>query len=370
MNQQLDVLHVTPRLGKAGGGVWNFVRDLAAAQASSGMRVAVAGLDDEPGEQPFEVMAAPSPSGWRRTLAYSEKLGELIDSAAKRARVVHAHGGLRMWPNAQVRRAAAAHGRPVVLSPHGSLYPWMLRRNRLRKAIAGVLFDRRSLASVGRFHATCEQEAGFIRDYGLTQPIDVIPPGVEPLPTAEPLSLDIVAGRRVALFVGIFDRKKGLIRLVRAWREAPPDWCLLLAGPDQNGHAAEVQTEVNRHGLGDRVHLVGPRYGDELAGLYTLADLFVLPTDWENFGLVVGEALAAGVPVVTTINTPWDWLPRENAGWFVAPTEPAIAAAVRAATALPPAELQAMGERGRAFVGDHYVWSRTVERLNELYRLP
>ncbi len=363
---QLDVLHVTPRLGKAGGGVWNFVRDLAAAQATAGLRVAVAGLDDGPGSQPFEVLVAPSPNGLRRTLAYSGALGRMIDGAARRSRVIHAHGGLRMWPNVQVRRAAAEHRRPTVLSPHGSLYPWMLRRNRLRKAIAGALFDRRSLRSVDRFHATCEQEASFIRDRGLTQPIDVIPPGVNPVPIAPPFKE--FAGDRVALFVGIFDRKKGLLRLVRAWKSAASGWRLLLAGPDQDGHAAEVRAEVQRLGLNGRVILVGPQYGEHLAGLYARAELFVLPTDWENFGLVVGEALSAGVPVVTTTNTPWDWLPREHAGWFIDGTEAAVTAAIRQATALPPAELRAMGERGRRVVLDRYDWSRTVEALDDVYR--
>ncbi len=374
------MVHVTPRLGAAGGGVWQFVKDLADEQAAAGLRVAITGLQAETELAiPNATIAPAKPAmGLRHgplwTLAYSPDLGRNIDQLTKRSRVVHAHGGLRMWPNVQVRRAAARYGRPVLLSPHGSLYPWMLLRNRVRKFVMRTLFDRRSLGSVDRLHATCQQEAQFIRDAGLRQEIEVIPAGVRPLVEGDATrvmsKMPQISGRRVALFVGIFDRKKGLPRLVEAWSklgESAGDWVLLLAGPDQGGHTREVRELINQHGLEKQILLIGPHYGQNKSDLYAAAELFVLATDWENFGIVVGEALSAGVPVLTTINTPWDWLPGEQAGWFVEPSVDAIEAALRQALAKSPADLASMGERGRAVVKARYRWERVVEQFSRVY---
>ena len=97
------------------------------------------------------------------------------------------------------------------------------------------------------------------------------------------------------------------------------------------------------------------------------AELFVLPTDWENFGIVVGEALAAGAAVLTTRDTPWDWLEAESAGWWVEPTLDAVAAALAGATALAPEALAAMGRRGRERVGRDYAWPAVARQMRGVY---
>ena len=383
---QLDALHLTPRLGRLGGGVFQFALDLAAAQAKVGMRVALIGLGDAAdlsdwpglGDSPaVEVHPIAYEGGPLRrvkfTVGHARGLERGARELASRARVIHAHAGVRMWTLTAARRAARANRRPLMLAPAGSFYPWLLGRNRARKVVGRALFDRLNLPALDALHVTCDEEARYCRLAGLTQPAHVLPPGVAPPPEGDAGRFlerhPELRGRRIITFLGLFDRKKGLIRLLRAWAAAQVggEWRLVLAGPDVDGHAAEVRREADRLGLSGRVVFAGAQFGTAKGDLLAASELLVLPTDWENFGIVVGEALAVGVPVLTTTHTPWSWLPRERAGWHVDATPDAVAAALRQAVALPPEELRAMGDRGRAVVRRDYAWPVAAERVGRVY---
>lgn len=108
---------------------------------------------------------------------------------------------------------------------------------------------------------------------------------------------------------------------------------------------------------------------DEMAkwDLYGSADLFVLPTFSENFGIVVAEALASGVPVVTTTAAPWGALAEHRCGWWVDVGVEPLAEALREATALSDAARHTMGRRGRALVEERYSWAHVAEQMRTAY---
>ncbi|MEM7809710.1 MAG: glycosyltransferase, partial [Planctomycetota bacterium] len=158
---------------------------------------------------------------------------------------------------------------------------------------------------------------------------------------------------------------------VRSWAsQSSDDWHLVIAGHDQRGHQAELEREIEQLGLGGRVTILGPQVHDAKADFLAAIELFVLPTDWENFGVVVGESLAAGVPVVTTTNTPWRWLNDAQAGWCVEPTQVAVDETLADALRRSRDELADMGERGRQRIATDYSWSKAVEQLAEFNRQP
>ena len=97
-----------------------------------------------------------------------------------------------------------------------------------------------------------------------------------------------------------------------------------------------------------------------------MASLFVLPSHSENFGLVIAEALAAGVPALVTDTTPWRGLATQGCGWCVPWAEfgPVLATAL----ATPPAELAARGVRGRSWVEHEFSWARAAGLLQDFYR--
>lgn len=309
---------------------------------------------------------------------------------AEKPDLLHSHG---VWhpANHWVARATRCWGVPLILHPHGMLEPWALGQRAWKKRLALALFQRRDLETARVFVATSEMECKNLRRLGLRQPVAVIPNGVS-LPTDRGAGAAVLASTlwpggsqggqavlerggavrqaraRVALFLSRVHPKKGVLDLVRAWGQvAPAGWRLRIAGPDEGGYWAEVARLVGQLGLGASIDYCGPVEGEPKAALYREADLFVLPTFSENFGLVVAEALAYGVPVITTRGAPWADLETYDCGWWIETGVEPLVAALRAAMALSDAERRAMGERGRVYV-QRYDWDAIAAETLALYR--
>lgn len=156
--------------------------------------------------------------------------------------------------------------------------------------------------------------------------------------------------------------------LLDAWaRLAPDGWRLVIAGNDDSNHLPEVQAKIAAHALQDQVEVVGPLFGEAKEEAYRDADLFVLPSYSENFGIVVAEALGYGVPVLTTTGCPWQELEAHGCGWWVEPTSEGIESGLNQALGTKNEELSAMGARGRALVEEKYQWPGIAERMLEFY---
>lgn len=272
-----------------------------------------------------------------------------------------------MWWAAQ---CAVAAGRPLVISPQGTLDPVRLAHSAWKKRLVGPL-DRWCLRHATVLHATSPAEKQWIARYvGGTPPIEVIPNGID-LPETRTTQRPAERTRTV-LSLGRLHPLKGLDLLLDAWHTAmrnlgPGDrWELVIAGPDEQGTRAGLERQARHLGL-TNVRFVGPLYGEDKARAIADADLFVLPSRSENFGIVVAEALAASVPVVTTKGTPWQEIDGSS-GWWVDVTAEAIAAALTAAMQLGDAERTAMGARGRALVEEKYQWASVGRAMVNLYQ--
>ncbi len=279
--------------------------------------------------------------------------------------VVHDHG---LWLPANRAAGMVAHseGAPLVVSPKGMLSERSMRASRWKKRAAWHLYQRRALLSVAAFQTTSSAEAADVRRMGLRQPVAVIPHGVDVPPT--PPGRRASEGPRTALFLSRIHPIKGLPDLIAAWgRVRPEGWRLVIAGPDEGGHRAEVERQVHALDVGRIVSFAGPVEDDAKWEIYGAADLFVLPSHSENFGIVVAEALGAGLPVITTRATPWGALETERCGWWVEVGADGLAAALREATAAAPETLRAMGERGRSYARARLSWARSGAEHLALY---
>jgi glycosyltransferase involved in cell wall biosynthesis len=284
--------------------------------------------------------------------------------------VVHDQG-LWLPSNHAVAAAARELGTPRIVSPRGMLSSWALAAKGLKKKLAWSLYHRGDLMRASALHVTSQSEVDDCRRTGYRGPITVVVNGTELPPQTPSDRADAAASRpgiRTVLYLGRVHPVKGLSTLLDAWaRLRPEQWRLLIAGGGGNGHVAALRRQIEHEGLGDRVELVGHVEGEGKWALYKSADLFVLPSLSENFGMVVAEALASGVPVVTTQATPWSELAAQACGWWVESGLVALTDALRAALATSPAELRAMGERGRRLVESKYTWEVAAREMLSLY---
>jgi glycosyltransferase involved in cell wall biosynthesis len=277
--------------------------------------------------------------------------------------------GLWLRHNHRLAVLAARAGIPRVVSTRGMLEPWALRHKRAKKAAAWWLYQRHDLRRAQLLHATAEQEAVNLEKLGLSIPVRMIPNGVD-LPSrdgnGEARARD--AEPRTALFVGRIYPVKGLLMLVEAWaRVRPAGWRLKIAGPDEAGHLAEIERAVTSAGLRDVVSFSGSLDDKAKSAAYFAADLFVLPSRSESFAMVVAEALAHGLPVLTTTATPWGRLAERRCGWSVAATADGIAQGLQQATALDSTTLRNMGGNGRAWVAADFGWAAIADRFLGAY---
>ena len=243
---------------------------------------------------------------------------------------------------------------------------WAMAHGGMKKRLAWHFYQRRDLESADAFHCTSELEAEEVRKLGFRQPIEVIPNGIT-RPACLPERHER-SGRR-ALFLSRIHPKKGLVNLVRAWKQAnvSQDWKLMIAGPDESGHQAEVEAEVRSLGLTDQVEFPGPISDDRKWQYYVDGDLFVLPSFSENFGIVIAEAMAAGLPVITTTGTPWSVLNERGLGWWMEPTVESLSAAIAEACAQDLAALRKRGAFARKFAIAQFSWTDVAQRLKLFY---
>lgn len=275
--------------------------------------------------------------------------------------VVHTHG---VWTPAIIAAAhtALSAGVPLVVSPRGMLRREALRRSRLIKSFVWHMCVRRVLTRAAALHVTSSQEAeDLARLLPGIEPV-LVPWGIEPW--GENRDQSPRAGPRVAAYLGRMLPIKGLDMLIDAWAAVrPAGWVLRLAGPCDPVMAAALQARIASHGLGDVIRLEPAVPHSQVPAFLAEIDLFALPSRSENFALAVGEALAAGVPVVTTTETAWAGVDAMGCGWCVTPDTNSIAGALRAATSQPITVLREMGRRGAVWVKRDFAWSAVADRL-------
>ena len=280
--------------------------------------------------------------------------------------IIHDHG---IWLPSNHAAANAAHRLriPRVVHLHGMLQPWALDHRAWKKQFVWWLYQRRDLASASICVVTSSIEAEATRTAGLRQPIAIIPIGV-PMPTGEQRPS---GDRKIhsALFLSRIHPVKGLLNLVAAWDKARPEgWRMIVAGGNEEGHLQQLERTIRETGLQGDFEVVGHVEGEAKEKLFRGADLFILPSLSENFGLVIGEALSYGVPVITTRGTPWQTLVANHCGWWVEVGVESLAEAIRDATSRSDDDRHEMGERGRMLVENEFSWSSAAAKTIDVYK--
>jgi glycosyltransferase involved in cell wall biosynthesis len=274
-----------------------------------------------------------------------------------------------------LRYAAEAARRqkiPLVISPHGMMNDWAWGHRRWRKRLAEKFVHPGAFQQVAGWHATSAEEASAIHTLGFRQPVCVSPNGVN-IPSEADLAAargvwqelcPAARSRPVVLFYSRLHRKKRARDLIDLWLSAPRgDWLLLIAGTAEDYTPAELAEEVSNLGASEHIAVFD---GAGRPPPYAIASLFLLPSESENFGLVIAEALAAGVPALVTDTTPWSDLGPNRAGWCVSWHD--FGRTLTEALFIPIQELHAMGRNGRTWVAHDFSWARAAGLLHGFYR--
>lgn len=307
------LLQVTGTLNPTYGGPCVVVNQLTRSLTDLGHAVDVVTLD--PPSAPWLPDLPGHPRAFGPALGkygYSTKLRDWLQRHAPDYDAVTVHG-IWQYQSQAVHVACRRTGVPYFLFVHGALDPWFERRypgKHAKKSIYWRIFEHRTLRDARAVLYTCEEERRLARTsftpYQATEAIVGLgiegPPGDpaqqrEAFLAANPRLRD----KRILLFLGRLHPKKGCDLLIEAFAQVchrDDRLHLVVAGPDESGTAAPLKALAQARGVGDRITWQAMLSDKAKWGAYRAAEAFVLTSHSENFGIVVAEALACGLPVL------------------------------------------------------------------------
>ena len=292
--------------------------------------------------------------------------------------IIHLHG-LWTYPSVATLRWTRRTQRPHLISPQGMLDTWALRNSWWKKKIAGWLYEGANLRNAACIHAVCRSEAEAFRDYGLKNPICIVPNGID-LPqkgyACLPTWADrIEPGRKVLLYLGRLHLKKNIHNLLRAWAllqqnnvQEIAQWALVIAGCD-NGDGYEEEMKEIASGLNGngKVCFVGPQFFEDNEACYYYSQAFILPSFSEGMPMVVLKAFAHAKPVLMTpkCNLPEGF--NASAAICIEPSAESIASGLRQLFEMSDTDRHAMGLRGRKLVEERFTWPKVASHMWHVY---
>lgn len=373
----MNILHVIRDLSPLTGGPVTAVRGMAEQQARTGHAVTITstdyGITEPPNIDSVSVRVYHTDfSRWRWSRALSAALDELVSAAD----IVHIH---MLWEFPTWAAAAACRktGKPYIIRPCGMLDPWALSQHSWIKKLHLLLGGQSILDHASVIHCTSDREmAGLPTSVDRTKcavvPIGLPSAAYDNLPPREAFSnrFPQIAGKTIVLFLGRLHPKKQPDVAIRAFRLACRDRAdihLVMAGSGEDQYVGQLRRLVEELGLGKKVTFSGMLLGESVREAYAAADVFVLPSLLENFGISVAEAMAAGCAVIVSDQVYLaDEIRGANAGSVCAPSDSALAAALRELLSNEPLRRQ-MGKDGHNLIVNRFTWPYVAKQLDNVY---
>ncbi len=364
----MNILHCIAGLQESGGGPSVSVPALCGALTDQGHAVTLVtccydngGTSEVPPNVRVIMHEARRSFGLGQSKEMSRWLGENVASFD----IVHSHG-LWMLPNWYAGKVTEQLQVPHVIAPIGMLEPAALRRRRYAKKLLWLAFQGRSIRRASCLHATSAKEAENLRRILPAVPIVIVPNGVD-LSEFNGCKEEGENRPKYVLFLGRVHPHKNVKTLIEAWCSLSSinGWQLVIAGPLCGKYGQQVQSQVRTADA--PVELAGPVSGTRKLSLLRQAQVLVLPSKSENFGMVVVEALASGTPVIAAKSTPWSELEERQCGWWIDSGLGPLAEALEEAMRRSSEELIRMGQRGRRLVEERYTWDKVAGQMIEVY---
>lgn len=303
-----------------------------------------------------------------RLFGYSEELK--INLQSIQTMLYHGQGLWQLTVH-QMVLAARMKNIPYVISIRGMLEPWSLEQSKIKKKTAMLLFQHEDLKKANCLHATALMEVESIRKLGFKNPIACIPNGINIDEFPQKEYNEQSPRKRKVLFLSRIHPKKGIELLISAWEsidfELRKNWIIDIAGNGENEYVNQINNLIKIKGFENQIKIVGPKFGQEKLSLYHSADLFVLPTYSENFGIVIAEALSCGIPVITTKGTPWEEIELTNSGKWIEIGKKPLLNALKEMMGKSDKERYVMGQNGHNLIVQNYSMVSVAKKMADLY---
>lgn len=356
------VLHIVPDGDWASGGVAYAAIRLAHEQARIGLDVYILELD------PSRRISA---SWWCGNIKYIDFDGyhgawkrfvSLRNFLLKNQPVVHFHG---VWSPRFLPYFILAifTKRYFIVSPHGSFELGALNQKFLKKYLARKIYLDRILSRTSYFWACSEKECVSLNREFPKVPVNIVPIGIDMPDMASSVNVEKqINKRKVILVISRLNPGKGVLNLVKAWYLIQDlNWRVIIAGPDENNYKKIIEREIANLNLTQFFSFPGYVNTEQRDALYRSADIFVLPSLSENFGIVVAEAMSYGVPVLTTNETPWAYVGLER-GCLCVDTDPqALSKGLNILINLTETEKNKVGLAAQIFIRENFIWEKIVQ---------
>ncbi|MBN8600703.1 MAG: glycosyltransferase [Planctomycetes bacterium] len=306
----MRVLHVISSLdGRDGGTSWACAGMASAQREYAGLKAEILTTyrEGESGDvrdylqqkrEPVPVSAI-GPANY--PLRWHPQLSRSVEAAINRCDVVHVHG---LWEDIQYQaaRRAVNAGKIVVLTPHGMLDPWSLEQSKWKKKLYWMARWQGLFHSLTACHYITSSEKE-LANIAIPNRLSAI---VEPLGIPTPLCISTGKGCADGvvrlLFLSRIHPKKNLEFIFRCLQKVNVRWELTIAGSGSADYEKQLVQLAKQLEIDDRVRFIGSVQGRQKWDVFGEADVFVLPSLQENFGIVVIEALSVEIPVIISTN--------------------------------------------------------------------
>lgn len=300
------------------------------------------------------------------TLAYVPGLKSILTKISN-ADLYHIQG-VWMLHGLTVSRFAKNNNKPYIVTLRGMLYPQALQHNKLIKKLSLKLYESEILKNAACIQCTCFEEMNHYRALGFKNPVAILPNPID----VNNIKVGIKKDNNFRIgYLGRLHSRKRIERLIYAMHELkdvlPPDSHFLIIGGGDNTYENFLRNEVNRLKL-KNVTFTGFLVGGEKEKAIESLSVLAVPSDYENFGNIVTEALSKGVPVMSSKGTPWQVLNETGCGWWIDNDQQSINDCLSHISKLSGQELDQMGEIGRKLMETDYSVESLAIKMEELYK--
>ena len=271
--------------------------------------------------------------------------------------------GLWQYPGHKMASFARKHRVPYVVTLRGMMYPQALAHSAKVKKVSLALYQRHDLVHAAAIQCTCEEEMEHYRAMGFKNPVAIIPNPVE-MPES---AVRVIPTTFTIGYLGRLHPRKRVERLIYALQGLPNAHLIIIGGNDEV-YEQFLRNEASRLGLCDRVEFAGFLVGEAKADAIRSLSVLAVPSDFENFGNIVTEALSYKVPVIASKGMPWQVLTEKDCGWWIDNDQSTINKTLQAVSELSDEQLIAMGERGYDLVQREFSVEALGEKMRDLYR--